>query len=102
LSSRHGALARGILASGLLKLPYPALKVRYQFVAAVYLADHLAYPGVGVGELALELLLQGLLQTVSTRHRCSPPFIPVCRISAANDKPSCMLIGYAGGGGADQ
>src|SRR3954452_3340983 len=38
----------------LLKLHDPALKLRDQFVAAVYLGDHLAYPGVGVGKLALQ------------------------------------------------
>jgi len=48
----HGALIWGILTS-LLQLLYPALKLRDQFVAAVYLMDHLASPGVGVGKLVL-------------------------------------------------
>jgi hypothetical protein len=63
----HRAPAWGILASGLLKFPYPALKVGDQFIAPVNLVDHLADPHIGVGQLALDFgksrfVLHGLLK----------------------------------------
>jgi hypothetical protein len=86
---RHllGALAGGIMASGcrtlgprvpgLLKLLDTALEIRDQLVSAVNFLDHLADPGLGIGKLPLQQLLQLLLQPILVRHRHSPPFISV-------------------------
>jgi hypothetical protein len=41
-----------------LKLLYPSLKVRDQFIAAVYLSDHFPNPGVGFGKAGAPVRLR--------------------------------------------